>query len=236
MYIGFHYKKKKAREIGDELGLTINQVYDTAKKHGFSQPQNIEVKMNHRMNQIILSGIIGDGRLKRNGSQNYYYSECHAMGESEYVKWKFDNLGELTDIGRSNGKLLYGKNNNNHHSDALEFTTLTTPTLIKYAEMEKEDVIKNLDDLGLILLILDDGWTQRYKSGHRTMLSISGLRPTEKILLKEKYEDVFKIEGSLFGIKRVDLGFKASDESVFIKTLEKYNLRELDVSIKKYGI
>ena len=52
--------------------------------------------MDSIMNQIILSGLLGDGRLKRNGKYNYYYSECHALGEKEYLSWKFKNLGELT--------------------------------------------------------------------------------------------------------------------------------------------
>ena len=234
-YIKVHYRIKKAKDIGADLGLSINQIYEVARKYGLQQPQNIMVKFNRVMDQIILSGILGDGRLKRNGSKNYYYSECHALGEKEYLRWKFDNLGELTKYTKMYGEQLYSKNMNNISSDALEFTTLTTPSLVKYAEMSNLEVIEKLDDLGLLLLVFDDGWTQKYKAGHTVYISGGTMTERELEALSNRCNSILGITPNIVGNKRKDLRFKASDGHVFEELSKKYDMDKLDVAIKKFG-
>ena len=79
-----------AKNIAKMFNVKIDFVYRIGRKHGKSQPQNKEIIIGNIAEQIILSGIIGDGRLRKNGKNkvNTYYSECHANDELDYLKWK----------------------------------------------------------------------------------------------------------------------------------------------------
>lgn len=229
------YGKYKAKDLAEEYNLTIHQIYSLGKKYKKTRAQNKEVNINSTMNQILLSGIIGDGRLKKNGLHNVIYSECHSLQEADYLKWKFDNLKELT-----SNTVIYAKNKNNEHSDALEFTTLTTPSLISYFELQKNksEVIKNLDELGLILLILDDGWFSTYtnnKNG-RFCIAVGELTDDEINLLIKQYKDVCNIHFKKIGIKRVDLSASSSENIKILDIALKYLDKDIDVIKKKFKI
>ena len=73
-FVKENYGKMKAKDIAIEIGRTIEGVYRIARKYGLTQPQNIEVEINEVQHQILVSGAIGDGRFKKNGKYNYYYS------------------------------------------------------------------------------------------------------------------------------------------------------------------
>lgn len=234
-YVKEWYKKVKAQDIADELGLTLHQVYEIARKYKLQQKQNMIVDISGISEQIILSGIIGDGSIKRNGRYNYYYSECHAFDELEYLKWKFDNLGDLTKLANKYGKGLYGKNFGNQSSNAMEFTTLTTPSLKRFYEMKKIDVINNLNELGLWLLIFDDGWANKKKGiGYNVYISSGVLNIEELNAVIFKIKEVFGLESRLIG-KRKDISITMNDEKWIENSLKKYGLHNLDVAIKKFG-
>ena len=112
------YGKVKAKVLAEKYNITLSQVYDVGRRNGLTRKNNPIFTFSEISNQIILSGILGDGRLKRNGKKNYYYSECHALGEKEYCVWKHEQLIK-DDI--STKTMLYGKNLNNEHGDAIEF-------------------------------------------------------------------------------------------------------------------
>lgn len=181
------------------------------------------------MKQIILSGILGDGRLKRNGKYNYYYSECHALGEKEYLFWKYENLGRLTSTSS-----VYPKNANNSHVDALEFTTLTTPTLIPYAALTREEVISQLDALGILLYMLDDGWTISYKSGNAIRIGSTLLTSSQFDLFADQCENVLGIRPTIIGKKKKAIAFKSVEDVYFIDIINQYNMQSLDVTKKKF--
>ena len=144
------YGKVKARELAKMFNVTINTIYNAAKNLKLTQKLNPKFKLTDEQHQIILGGILGDGNLKKNG-RNYYYRECHAIEEKEYLTWKFEQLKNVTtdkiyDIpGRG-------------YSPQVGFQTKNSETFSKYAAMDKIDVIKNLNELGFIIWALDDGW------------------------------------------------------------------------------
>lgn len=186
------------KEISKKTGLTINQVYDVFKRRGITNKNNKIFNINSIQEQIILSGILGDGRLKKNGKYNYYYSECHSLEEYDYCKWKMDALSDLTD-----GNTLYYKNINNQSSTAVEFCTKTTPSLIKYAKMCKIEVISQLNLIGIVLFLLDDGWFRKDTKSY--MISGGNLTDDELLL----FCNVCKFNGlqnvHITGIKRKDI-------------------------------
>lgn len=219
----------KAKDIALKVGVTIHQVYEVFKRYKTTNKQNQTFELNTLQEQIILSGIIGDGRLKKNGKNNYYYSECHSLKESEYLEWKYKMLGELT----ANNK-IYNKNFNNKHTKALEFTTKTTPTLVKYAEMTKEQVISKLNELGILLLILDDGWySNNCKLGR---ISVGMKNKTDRHNFIQQCKLILGIEPYEVGIKRVDISISSVDCKVLLDVIKKYNMFDLDIVVKKFNV
>lgn len=219
--------KMKAEDISKHVGVTIHQVYGTFRRNKTTNQQNQIVKISKVEEQILLGGLIGDGHLKRNGKNNYYYSECHSLSEVGYLKRKHSMLGELT----ANSS-IYEKNFNNEHSKAMEFTSKTTPSLIKYAEMSEQEIMSRLTELGLVVLILDDGW-------YRSNLKLGGIGLTNKnIKLLDMFikqcKEVFGITPYKVGVKRIDVSIRSEDIEPILKTLQKYNMLEIDVVEKKF--
>ena len=209
-------EKKTAPQLHIETGASLHQIYDVYKKCG----------MTNKTNQILLSGIMGDGRIKLNGKSNCYYSECHALGEKEYCEWKMNQLGDLTKHTQ-----LYGKNNNNEHSDAIEFTTKTTPSLNKYRDMKYDlvSVVNQLNEEGLVLYLLDDGW----RSGRSFSLTTGHFPKEIKDAIVDRYNKIFNICSHLVGIKSEDIHFSVEDTDKIYNWIVSNNFIPLDLDIMK---
>lgn len=218
--------KKTAPQLVKETGATLHQIYDVYKRLGLTKKLNQKIHIDYLMNQIILSGIMGDGRIKLNGKSNCYYSECHAMGEQGYCEWKMNQLGDLTKHTQ-----LYGKNNNNEHSNAVEFTTKTTPSLNKYKDMKYDlvPVVNQLNEEGLVLYLLDDGW----RTGRSFSLATGHLSKETKEAIVNRYNCIFDIDSHLVGIKREDVKFSVKDTEKIYNWIVSSNFIPLDLDIMK---
>lgn len=138
--------------------------------------------------------------------------------------------------------MLYGKNENNEHANALEFTTKTTPTLIPYAKMSVEEVISKLEIEGLILLLLDDGWfskpSEDQGSGKwrgRFSLTAYQYDPRIRSLILQRFNEKLEVDGREVGIKRVNIGFVSDDNLTFYNVMRKFMPTDIDVIKKKFG-
>lgn len=150
-YVNKWYGIKKAKEMADELGICLNRVYNLCqflKKKSL----NVEIELNEKQEQIILSGMLGDGNLRPNGKKNYFYRESHAKGEIQYCKFKCDIL--------SNCITTKGFHLTDKRDGQMGFSTITSPSFIKYARMTRYQIISNLNPFGAILYLLDDGWAR----------------------------------------------------------------------------
>ena len=229
-YIKQNYGKETAKEIAEKFGTNIYKIYREAN--------NLDVKTNKAQNktfnitpnaeQIILSGILGDGNIRKMG-KGAVYREKHGKEEFEYCKWKNNMLGELTE-----NKKMY-----NYKEKYLNFDTYNTIQLLKYADMNYDEVIDNLNELGIILYLLDDGWTREYKS-HQSFLVESRLIPLSSMIkLKEKIENIFGIEVRIN--TRIDSKSKKEiitlnivDNKKIKEVCENYKINNLDVFKKKF--
>lgn len=156
---------------------------------------NREINLSKLQEQIILSGILGDGNLKRNG-RNYYYRETHSKKELEYCKFKHDIL------------LPYISKGGFHLTDKRDgqygFQTINSPTFSVYKKMEITDVIDKLNKFGLILYILDDGWIN-YKSYN---LSTGIFDDSIIDLIIRKYNQEFNCQCFKINHKRKAISFR----------------------------
>lgn len=218
----------KANLIAEEVGITYNQVNEVFKRYKTTNKHNQIFKLNELQEQIILSGILGDGRLKKNGKYNYYYSECHALDEKEYCEWKKNALG---DIAMTN---MYAKKLNNQSSNAIEFCTKTSPTLIPYAEKTKKEVIKTLNQYGLCLFILDDGWFSNHSKLGNFCISGGTLSIEELDLLCMQYEKYGINNTHIIGNKRLDLSIPSSNNVKIYEILSSIIPINTDIMQKKF--
>lgn len=218
--------KKSAPIISKELGITINQVYEVFKRYNLTNKLNQVIEIDSEMEEIILAGIVGDGSLKKNGC-NYLYRECHSLAEKEYCKWKMFKLKDLT-----KNTDIYPKNFNNKYGKAVEFTTKTTPSLNRFSELTLSDIIPRLNEKGLILLLLDDGW----KNGWQMVLTTDHLSEDIRNLIKERFNEVFNIKSHYGEGIRKDLLFYKEDIEKIFKWNKENNFVpiELDVMKKKF--
>ena len=74
------YGTKAAKEIAQDFGCTLDQVYEVARRNGRQQKQNQQVEITNTIHQILLGGFLGDGRFKKNGQKNAIYSESGNKG------------------------------------------------------------------------------------------------------------------------------------------------------------
>lgn len=219
------------KEIAEKLGISIS--YVTKIKRENNIPSKIKYDINEIQNQILLSGLLGDGNLKRNGLKNYMYRECHSIKEEEYLKWKFDNLYPLT----KDCSITFSKKRKPTQNDQKGFNTKTLAELIPYSQLSKSEIISKLNELGLILYILDDGWKHshsKYTDKYNICLAIHGLEEEDKNNLLIQFEIILGVKGNIINKKRDTISFPSKANEVFTKILKKYNLYNLDVVIKKF--
>lgn len=220
---------KTALYISEQVNLPTWKVYKVFHEYNLGYKLNTPIEIDYLTNQIILSGILGDGRIKQNGKSNCYYSECHAMGEKDYCEWKMLHMGDLT-----KNTQLYEKNRHNDSCNAVEFTTKTTPSLNKYKDMKYDliPVINQLEKEGLVLYLLDDGW----KAGNGFGLATGHLSDEVRTAIINRYNDVFHIDCRKSGIKNVDVYFPVSSTQIIFDWIKETNFLpfELDIMQKKF--
>lgn len=232
-YINFiqnHYNEYTNKEIAEILGISDRYVSKLKRENGI--PTKIQYHINDIQHQILISGLLGDGNLKKNGLNNYYYRECHSVKESEYLHWKFDKLYPLT----KGCSINYAPPRKSTQNPQENFNTKTLSELIPYSKMSNEQIINELNDLGLILYILDDGWKHNHGNGknYNINLAVHSLTDKEKNLLQLRFKTILDIESKIICSDKNTLSFNKNDNIKFIEVIHKYGLDELDVVYKKF--
>lgn len=227
-YIKENYGKMKAKEIAGHLDISIHRVYNLAKKHKLTKTLNPTFEISPLQEQILISGKIGDGNFKKNGS-NYYYRETHAITEKDYLLWKYNQLLNLT-TQRTYNSEARGVNQN----PQIGFQTRNSPSFTKYVEMSKLECINHLDKLGLILLALDDGWCKRYTHSFGYYISIANLDEEEAEALISRFKTEFSIECSLIPSSGGAISIKRKESPKLLKGILEHLPKDMDIIQRKF--
>lgn len=116
-------------------------------------------KLNNIQKQIIMFGLLGDGHIDKRDTQPMYI-ECHAEDEKEYLFWKYDILKDICNKEPTYYKAAYssfGKNKQYLCKPIYRLNTKIIDDLYEIRSMKKLEIIKQLNEFGLCLHILDDG-------------------------------------------------------------------------------
>lgn len=213
----------KAKDIAKYLNITIYQVYNRRKRYGITNHLNQEFILNDIQKQILYGGKLGDGNFKLNGS-NHYYRECHSIKEKEYLLWKYEKLYDFT-----TKKIFHISKRKESQSDQIGFQTKNSSSFSKIANMTIEEIISNLNELGFLIWLLDDGWI----SGNHICISPGTLTYEQINLIINKIKEITGIEIHIIGIKRIDLSIPSQYNKKIKELIDKYFDKEIDVIIKK---
>lgn len=97
-----------------------------------------------------------------------------------------------------------------------------------FKNLSIEKTILKLNDFGLVLLILDDGW----KSNNSIQLSSGKLTKEQILLLISQFEKFGFKNISIVG-KRNDIYFSTINNNLFKESIYKYNLENLNIVKRK---
>ena len=106
--------------------------------------------------------------------------------------------------------------------------------MIPYATLTKEAIILQLDKLGILLYMLDDGWTISYKSGNAIRIGSTILTLDQFDLFACQCETVLGVRPTIIGKKKKAIAFKSVEDVYFIDIINQYNMQSLDVTKKKF--
>jgi hypothetical protein len=114
---------------------------------------NQQLCLNNEQKQVLISGRLGDGHLSSSPNERlgaYYTTNCKYK---EYLEFKKNLLGELCNTTNINSI------EHNGYSGTKIYTLRTRgDTLISYVrDSTLENILNELDELGLAMWIYDDG-------------------------------------------------------------------------------
>ena len=219
------YGKIKAEEIAKYLDINIHKVYRIARDLNVVSHLNPQFELTEEQRQIILGGILGDGSFKKNGS-NYYYRETHAIGEKDYMLWKFRKLYNLTT------KRTYDIPARNGANPQLAIQTVNSPVWQQYVEMPRYEVINALTELGYAIWMLDDGWICRKAKACNISVAGGTLTDEELMLLIDKGKEL-GLDGHIVGIKEKAITFLRHNNARVREIMYSFFPETLDIVIKK---
>ena len=223
--------KWKQKDIAKNLDVNIHKVYRMAKEYNLTMALNPIFEINEIQHQILVSGKIGDGNYKKNGS-NYYYRETHSVKEREYLLWKYNQMDNMT-----TGKTYHHEKRKETQNEQISFQTRNSSVFSKYAKMSNADAIKEINELGLALLALDDGWCRRYTHSFGFAISLGGLNIEEQHLVQQKYEKELNIQCKLRFSKKITnnyISFNCHEAPNLFKVILKYLPKDMDVIQNKF--
>ena len=152
------------QEMADEANTTMRTIQKwCSEKHRLNDwTFRKEKKLNDMQRQIIMFGKLGDGHIDRREDQPMYI-EVHAQDQKDYLFWKWSILKDIC-----NHEPVYYPNNNKCFNGIIyevqptyRLNTRTIDDLKSIRSMSRSEIISQLNELGLSLHLLDDGYRGR---------------------------------------------------------------------------
>lgn len=224
------YGKISCVDIAKMYGVKKEIIYDLRRRLKLTTKQNPIFEISLLQHQIFLGGKLGDGNFKSNGKYNYYYRENHAEDELDYLKWKMNILGDMI----NNQGLYKIKKAGYNVQQPYGFSTKTSPSLIKYAEMSIEETINEIDIYGLIIFMLDDGWFSNHSKAGNFCISGGILTNKELSMVCDKFAEYDIMNVHIVGNKRKDLTIPSENNNKLFQTAISFIPEKTDIIQKKF--
>jgi len=201
------------------------------RRYNLTDKHNPIFHLTSLQNQILLGGKLGDGNFKPNGQKNYYYRESHAEDEYEYLKWKSEMLGENI---LAKGGIYKIKKGGFNVQQAYGFLTKTSPTFTRYAKMSIEETIDQLNEQGLIIYMLDDGWFSKHSKYGNFCISGGVLTLENLNQVCRKFEEYGISDVHIVGKKRLDISIPSKHNKKLFEIATSFIPMNTDIIHKKF--
>lgn len=139
--------------------------------------------------QIILSGVLGDGGLYKNGRNFYFKCSCK---HKEYIDFKSTFIPELLSE-KWYRKSLNAGSYNDTPMHILRTKTSEELTAIKY--MSLTEILDKLDDFGLAMWFFDDGSLHKTKFFYN--LNTQSFSKSDNIVIKNWFKKKYNVKCTL---------------------------------------
>ncbi len=160
-YQRYVVKGMSHQEMADECGVSLRVIQkwcsEVHRLNGRTFKNDKE--LSDIQYQIILFGTLGDGHIDKRETQPLYI-ESHAIDEKDYVFWKYEQLKDLCSSPPKYHEETYanfGTNKKYLCKPFYRFETRIIDQLKEIRDMPRINKIKQLNELGLCLHVLDDG-------------------------------------------------------------------------------
>lgn len=150
------------KEMADECGASLRVIQKwCCERHHINKDTFKELKrLNQKQYEIIMFGRLGDGHIDRRENEPMYI-ESHAEGEKDYIFWKYSILKDLCNKEPRRYEAKYVDFGTGKQYLCQPFYRLNTRTINHIKEirnMTRLEIIEKLNEFGLALHILDDGY------------------------------------------------------------------------------
>lgn len=176
--------------------------------------------LNNNQLQVFLSGILGDGYIATSNSNSTYFgTNCKY---EEYITYKQNLLGDLFKHKSIVNKNGYKK------SPIWTLRSKSLKELLILKNMSIQDILNNLDELGLALWVYDDSSLHKTDLFYNLNTQVFSKEINENIFipfLKEKFNIIAKLgiehkkDGRIFYYLRIS---KYTGASIITSILNKY--------------
>lgn len=153
------------QEMADECGASLRVIQKwCCEKHRINKDTFKELKkLNPKQYEVIMFGRLGDGHIDKRENEPMYI-ESHAEGEKDYIFWKYSILKDLCNNEPKRYEAKYanfGTDKQYFCQPSYRLNTRTINHIKEIRNMTRLEIIEKLNEFGLALHILDDGYRDK---------------------------------------------------------------------------
>lgn len=192
-YDRFINKGMNMHQMAEEAGATFRVIQKwCSEKYGLNEMTfRRHKKLSELQRELIMFGRLGDGHIDKRENEPMYI-ESHAENQKEYLFWKYDILKDLCNHEPAYYPpvIKYFNDKSYPCQASYRLNTRTIDCLIPIRDMSTRDIINRLNEFGLSLHILDDG----YRSKSNWELCVGDWNQTDIEMYMNVCRDRFGLE------------------------------------------
>lgn len=158
----------KDSEIAKRLGVETISVYYARKRYNIERKSfsgDFEINPSNRQYSLIVGTLLGDGNLNiSKGGKNARFSCEHGIKQSDYCKWKYEELKSIGATFNTYKRNAVDKRTGIFYESAItrigatiQMTEMYNNMYINGTKQITDYTLQYFDELSLAVLFMDDG-------------------------------------------------------------------------------